>query len=216
MDRVFSFYSEMPESVLRAQFDVFGEFGVELEQVPFDIPKGRGKSSAYGRAIDGVLRACSNDDVVAIFDVDCIPLDEDSVPFLFGRANECVLVGCSQQANHFEKSSPYASPACMAIRMSVFSRIGSPSFVPPARGDVGEAVTMAARGEGVPVFLLAPTSVEVPKWKVGESSFGLGTTYGLAPGYPDMFYHSFQSRGSPRRFLRKCKEVLSELSKEEH
>lgn len=155
----------------------------------------------HAQAIDEWL--LNNDwDTVAIFDIDCIPLRgiEEAIKY----ANLDHVYGAAQHANHILKSPIYASPAFIVFSKETYERLGKPSFEASEKGDVGASITFSARENDVPVKLIWPTHVEVPKWDLGKDScFGHGTTY------EDKVYHAFESRmGNDKIFVRKCKEVL--------
>lgn len=198
-----SAYMGMPDEVVEAQSAVFRKFGVSLEHRCFKL-SGGSPARSLAQAIDDMIQEFRDEDVVAIFDVDCIPLSEDAVPQLMYGAMHGALCGAAQQANHFPGSKAYVSHACMSFTTESFRDMGWPSFAPRPGLDVGAFVTAAAEKSGVPVLFMWPTDVEVPKWDLeGGRRFGLGTTY------EGKFYHSFQSRHDKTRFLRKCEEVLS-------
>jgi len=198
-----SAYMGMPDSVTEAQNAVFRKFGVSLVHRRFEL-SGGSPAGSLAKAIDDMIQEFRDEDVIAIFDVDCIPLSEDAIPRLVSGAMDGALCGAAQQANHLPNPKVYVSHACMAFSTDSFRAMGWPSFAPRPGLDVGAFVTEAAEKTGIPVLLLWPTDVEVPKWDLGSGHrFGLGTTYN------GKFYHSFQSRNDRSRFLRKCEEVLS-------
>ena len=200
--RFLSAYMDMPDELTEAQSAVFRKFGVSLDHRRFKL-SGGSPAGSLAKAIDDMVQEFRDEDVLAIFDVDCIPLTEDAVPMLVQEASAGILYGAVQQANHLPSPKEYVSHACMAFSIESFKAMGWPSFSPRPGLDVGAFVTLAAEKAGIPVWFLWPTSVEVPKWRLGKSGwFGLGTTYG------GKFYHSFQTRNDKTRFLRKCEDVL--------
>jgi len=161
-------------------------------------------------------------DVVVLLDIDCVPLKEPALPYLWSHATlpQGELVGAAQRANHIPNGAHiYVGPFCMAFSKHMYAALGSPTLreamldgpyrpLPGKRGDVAEELTYVWEQYKHKITLLRPTQVETPLWALEKpNQFGHGTTYG------DMFYHAFESRLSTdrqSRFIRKCKQILGE------
>lgn len=156
----------------------------------------------HGQAIDDWLFH-SDYATVAIFDIDCIALGQITEALAYANLNN--IYGAAQQANHIKGSGIYASPAFIVFSKETYDALGCPSFMHTDHGDVGSEITYIAEKNNIPVKLIWPTHVQVPKWDLGkESCFGYGTTY------EDKVYHAFEARmGNDKIFVRKCKEVLA-------
>jgi len=197
--KAISFYnSNINPLVVEYQKKVFNHFGLEVEQILH--------SKEHGEAIDYWLNIMEWDKV-AIFDIDCIPLNKFTLSHAEAQSEGNVF-GAAQKANHIEGSSIYASPAFICLSKEVYNKIGRPTFKDGNGFDVGAFASHVAAQSGVSVSLLWPSEVEEPKWSLsGDTMFGYGTTY------QGMVYHAFESRfnhESTSRFIAKCKEVIGE------
>src|SRR6266702_2664435 len=94
LTRIVSFYfANVPQSVVSAQAAVFRKFGQPIEQIRTTLD--------HGPAIDQYIRH-SKFDVLLIFDIDCIPLNEHVVPEAIDIvANRPCLYGLRQNSNSF-------------------------------------------------------------------------------------------------------------------
>src|SRR5947208_15074818 len=94
LTRLVSFYcANIPRSVVSAQAAVFRKFCQQIEQI--------GTTIDHGPAIDRYIRH-SKFDVLLIFDIDCIPLNERVVPEAIDIvANRSCLYGLRQNSNSF-------------------------------------------------------------------------------------------------------------------
>lgn len=145
-------------------------------------------------------------DAYLVLDIDCIPIAGWVIPWMLENACAGTLVGAAQRANHLDNGGHlYAGPCALAFSRDTFERAGRPSFRDTPRGDVGEELTYACERLGIPVALLWPTQVDVPRWTLLPGvPFGLGTTFGGA------VYHAFEiAKGhTAAMFLAECERVL--------
>jgi hypothetical protein len=190
-----SFYdSNVHIDIVRYQMDVFNKFRIVLNQI-------KSSETHYDN-----LNIFINDyDIYVFFDIDCIPLNADVIPYLISRASSDTLIGCAQRANHKNNNQHiYAGPYCLAFSSNLYNKIGRPNFAPTKRGDTAEELTYACEAHKIPIQLLWPTHVETPLWDlIDGKKFGPGTTYDKG------IYHQFNSRlGDHLPFVAKCKEVL--------
>lgn len=200
--KIVSFHNgNLNPDIIKYQRLVFEHFGYQVEQVETGLP--------HGEAIDEYLKKPF--DKIAIFDIDCIPLNND----WHRRAFDGKVYAAAQQANHIKGTGVYASPAFMCFDTFIYNALKHPSFKAHAKGDVGSMVTIQLEKLGKHPDLLWPIHVKVPKWDLGVNScFGLGTTYGTRlikeRIHKPEVYHAFESRmGNGQMFIDKCKEVLS-------
>lgn len=203
MKAVTFYHDNMPPEIVQAQKSVFDHFGIPIEQVKTEL--------THGEAIDHWLQTNEWDEV-AIFDIDCIPLNAGVLMHAWHRLYQekgLNFYGGAQRANHIEGSEVYVAPAFCCFSKPVWKLSGTPSFKDIPGFDVGayfskEASTVAN------MLTLRPSHVEVEKWDLypPEVRFGLGTTWG------NEVYHAFESRfnkNSQSRFIKKCKEVINVL-----
>lgn len=154
---------------------------------------------------------------VLILDVDCIPMDIDSIAYTFGRATQGKLVGNAQRSHYIENDEHiFIGSSCICVNKNVFEKLGKPSFSPTTRGDIGEELTFLAEEKGIPVEIYIPESYEASpagatSWalKGDLPHYGIGTTFTNDTGRAK-FYHLFESRTNLNvaRFVAKCNEVL--------
>jgi hypothetical protein len=194
------FQDNIPAEVVTAQAEVICRFlpaGSEFE------PR---RVSHHALGLDDYFRDLRHEAYI-VFDVDCIPTAEWVMPWLFQNALAGIVVGAAQRANHLENGGHiYAGPCALAFSRKTFERLGKPSFGATPRADVAEELTYSWEQFGIPLSLLWPTHVTVPKWTLRpEIPFGLGTTFGGA------VYHAFEiSKGQTvDMFLKKCREILA-------
>jgi len=191
----FSLLNVQPE-VREAQRRVFDKFGVPLRQVAENRPC---RDSQHPAMMDDFLKTVDAD-VVAVFDVDCVPVRGGLVKRVADETSDGSIFGIAQRDVR-KTDGIYAGPGFLSFRMETFRRLGSPSFVPTREHDCGGLLSRTARERGVRVKLLWPTSVAVPKWDLGNGMrFGIGTTYG------ELVHHNFEIRvpDRRRRFLDFC------------
>lgn len=165
-----------------------------------------------------------NHDIVLILDIDCIPLNETAIDHFIEVASSGNIIGNAQRSGHIENDQHvFAAPSATAISKTSFEKIGMPSALETAWGDVLEEYTYAAEKADISLDLLLPTKYDIPPrrmnwetnqepfWRLadGMPNYGIGTTYGSSD--VDMFYHNFQifHPGNQERFWHKCEEVLN-------
>lgn len=197
-----TFYNEAVDSrIPEMQKRVFNKLGLEINQINPDIWHG------HAGSIDRFLEDYDwKDGYIAIFDVDCIPLNQDAYvkAVLWALQNEGIY-SIAQKPSHIPNSIIYASPAFIVFSKKTYEALGSPRFACTERSDCAGELTHKAREKGVEVRLLYPSHVEIPMWQLdGPVMFGKGTTFGK-----NDIYHAFYSRkGNVEPFLKKCEEVL--------
>ena len=197
------FQDNIPPEVVGMQAEVICRFlpsGCDFESVAV---------GHHALGLDDYFRSTRHD-AYLVLDIDCIPLTSWVISWMFEQAYSGILVGAAQRANHISNGNHlYAGPCALAFSRNVWERLGGVSFRATDRGDVAEEITYACEGLDIPVSLLWPTRVKIPKWTLLPNiEFGLGTTYGGA------FFHAFEiSKGhTVGMFLEKCREVLGQLT----
>jgi hypothetical protein len=166
---------------------------------------------SHGKHIDDYLNTISDEnEIIVLFDIDCIPLNEEIIIKAVKWAKENIgIYSMSQTAKYLNYPIIHSAPAFMVFSIKTFNKLGRPSFLPNKRSDCGAEMTWSAREKGIDVFLLYPSHCESPHTKLengqGSIMFGHGTTYG------NSIYHAFESRFSKLDgfFINKCKKILS-------
>lgn len=141
-------------------------------------------------------------ETILMLDIDCIPLNSDSLDYIFREAEQGKLVGNIQRSNHIENNQHvYVAPSCICLTRELFMKLGNPSFDITSRGDIGEELTYLAEENNIEIEMFMPSSYETlpynqtEPWNLKENmpKYGIGTTFVNKDGR-EMFYHLFQSR----------------------
>lgn len=204
--RIITFYNEkINPIVVDYQKKVFNHFKYDINQINVS------NWVSHGKSIDDYLTTIEDpNEVIVLFDIDCIPLNKK----IIGHAVEWVIkndgvFGNSQLAPKLMKPHNnfiYVAPSFMVFTMKTYERLGRPSFTTNDRSDCGGEITHNAIEKDVKIKLLYPKSVEVPIFKLKDNIwFGYGTNY------ENNTYHSFESRFRKKDsfFLNKCKSILN-------
>lgn len=197
--KIVSFFNDNIDKLIpQYQKEVFNKFGYRVDQIMHN--------QKHGDAIDSYLQN-SEWNEIAIFDIDCIPLNNHVLNHAKAMIRSGNIFGASQRANHIPDSEVYVSPAFICFTREQYENIKC-TFNETQWHDVGSLFSSEAKRLGYSLSMLIPVEVEVPKWNLtGGLMFGLGTNY------QNMVYHAFESRfnhESTSMFINKCKEVLSE------
>lgn len=199
-----TFYADnVDPRIPEMQKKVFETLGMTIHQIK---PT---KWEGHGGVIDGWLRgnidALDENEIIILWDIDCIPLNAQIIEEAIKDAGQYKLVGIAQKASHIPNSIIYAGPAFLAFSIKTYKALGCPTFACTNRSDCAAELTYVAREKGVEVRLLYPSHVEKPMWQLdGPVMFGKGTTFGN-----NDIYHAFYSRkGNEQMFLKKCEDVI--------
>ena len=158
-------------------------------------------------------------DIVVFLDIDCLPLNSESLKIVAEGAAGGKLIGNIQRSNHIQNDQHvFVAPSLLGISVDNFISIGMPSGLETHRADVAEEYTFAAEktGHAALDFFMPLCYDEAPaecaSWalKDGMPVYGRGTTFGR-PDQP-LFWHQFQSfhPGQQEKFHKKCESLLQE------
>ena len=195
---IITVYNEViPNVVVEGQRKVFEKFGEKIIQIK---PKVWG---GHAHTVDEYLKN-NNWDHAIVFDIDCIPLNKNVIKDAREWAlNNIGLYSVAQNPNHIQNAPDYASPAFIAFSRKTYETLGEPSFQGSGQWDVGGEFTHRALEKNLPIKLMYPNHVEIPKWKFKDGSmFGIGTTY------ENKIYHHFEGRRITKSFEDKCNQIL--------
>lgn len=159
-----------------------------------------------------------NYETILILDIDCIPLSDYAIDYVFSEAEKGKIVGNIQRSNHIENNKHvYVAPSCMCISKETYMKLGYPSFDITNRSDIGEEVCYIAEENNVELEMFMPVSYEkLPydqdkPWDLKDDmpKYGIGTTFVNKHG-KEMYYHLFQSRLNQFSdlFFLKCAKIL--------
>jgi hypothetical protein len=164
-------------------------------------------------------------DAIMFLDIDCVPLNDGALDYMFNKAYDGVLIGDAQRSNHIENGQHvFCAPHNVTFTIDLYRNLGNPSFLPNYRGDVGEELTFKAREANIPIEIIMPLRYDAPPirmdwepkdlppyWDLadGMPKYGVGTTFGNDNG--DLFWHNYQifHPGQQERFWNKCEELLN-------
>ena len=178
-----------------------------INALGYPINQHRIHGMGHGAWMEWVMREFRDVEVFLFIDADAVPLHKGAIDHAILAAMSGKVFGCAQSANHIDsrKHHLYAGPFFLAVSRQTWERLGSPSLVHHHDRDVGQGLTLAAEEHGCEVELWYPSSVEIPKWPLGETGvhFGIGTVYN------DSVYHLFESRSGQykERFASVCELV---------
>lgn len=157
-------------------------------------------------------------DNILILDIDCIPLNNLALDYVFEKANQGVLIGNVQRSHYIENNKHlFIGSSCLCLSKTVFDQLGKPNFCPTVRGDIAEEFVYLAEEKNIPIEFFVPHSYEASphgasEWELdGQMKpYGIGTTFMRETG-EETFYHLFESRTNLHvdKFVAKCNEVLN-------
>jgi hypothetical protein len=199
---IITFYNDIVNKEFpNLQKNVFNKFNLDINQYYIKNWK------SHGECVDEFLKTKSDNDIIVLFDIDCIPLNKEIVPLAIDWCkNNIGIFSIAQKAVKLNNPIIHASPAFMVFSIKTFNFLNRPTFTTNLRSDCGAEMTHSAREMGVEIRLLYPSHVETPHSQLdGPIQFGYGTTYG------NSIYHAFESRFKKRDsyFINKCKSILN-------
>lgn len=163
-------------------------------------------------------------DAIMFLDIDCVPLNENSLSYMFDLVDQGKIAGDAQRSNHIENAQHvFCAPHNVTFGLKMYRELKNPSFMPNARGDVAEELTFVAEENNIPVEILMPIKFDAPPirmawetdatphWNLADGMpvYGIGTTFGK--DNVEMFWHNYQifHPGQQERFWKKCEELLN-------
>ncbi len=199
---IVSFYMDnIPTELVEMQKAMLDEFALPEFKV-----KQIKTFKSHSDSLDEFMKT-TDSDIVLFLDIDCVPLHSHALIDLATYAERGELAGCVQRANHIENGNHlYVGPFCMALSRALWIELGSPSFKPTERGDVGEEITYLCEARSKPVHMIWPSAVEEPMWELAPNvKFGFNTEYSRS------FLHTFGIRHGENRhkFIERCRVLLA-------
>lgn len=200
------YWDNIDPRIVQAQAAVFHHFGFEIiheERTGMD----------HGDWISEKLVELGEGETILFVDIDCVPTRREAVIEAFAAAEQGMLYGAAQVANHLDKTHIYVSPVYLCLAKSTWHAMGCPnggiSKQPDADGtlnDSGQRITRAAEKHGIPIRLVMPTGSIKPMWNLSHAGF-----YGIGCFYESGLFHLFQSRKKRkiRWFLEICDMIRS-------
>lgn len=155
--------------------------------------------TAHGAWIDSVLATAQPDDVFLFVDIDALALTSAIIERAFAAAEAGRVFGVAQTANHVpDRDFVFVGPAFLCLSRRCWDALDQPSATVDAEHDVGMRISRAAVTRGVPLELLYPNYVAVPRWRLSNKGCtGFGTFYGESS-----VFHLFEARRTRRAGLR--------------
>jgi hypothetical protein len=172
----------------------------------------------HGEWMDNVVRS-AQEDVIVIFDVDCVPLNKDRFASIINYvSNNKTFVGSAQASNHLKiKNHIYAAPNFFAISKAAFDQLGQPNFHVKWDSDldhgwdVAQNVSLVAQAMNFKFRVLMPTFYDKHINDAGDSwDLGPCGHYGIGTVFDDTVYHLFNSRHQENidLFSKRCHEIV--------
>ncbi|GKW13876.1 hypothetical protein PEC301899_41580 [Pectobacterium carotovorum subsp. carotovorum] len=194
--RILSLYwDNVDPRLVNAQRKVFNKLGFHIEQQNLH-------NMDHAIWMMEIFDNASDDDVIIIVDIDCIPLNSAAVKKAIDSAYNGRIYGCTQSANHIDYHYIYVAPMFLALTGKTWRGVGRPQLIANDEFDVAGRLTLAAQNAKYPIDFIYPTISAVPKWLLGDSH-----VYGLFTIYNNDYLHLFESRN---KFLIECFIELSD------
>jgi len=180
-----------------------------LESIAGLKAEGISPHHAHGRWMERLFDN-QKEELIGFIDIDCIALCLSIVESMKAEVEQNkTMTGVAQCANHLPSYHiPYAAPAFMVAKRSLWNEIGRPRLVANGEADTAQALTMTCLAKNMNVGLLLPESYELkaPSWPLADlGSFGIGTIYGNG-----RIFHLFQSSKGPS-YLHLMEQQVSKL-----
>ncbi|MGH2340438.1 hypothetical protein ACRC7T_03025 [Segnochrobactraceae bacterium EtOH-i3] len=185
MRRITSLYwKNVSADIVDGQRRVFEKLGLSVEQY-------QAHGLRHGLFMDQMLERAGDDDVLLFVDIDAFPLTREVVERAFACAEAGGVFAVAHAANHLPGAEmPFAGPMFLCVSRRTWDRVGRVSMLEGENTDVGQAFTFALKAHGVPIELLWPNFVCIPRWALGpRAAIGIGTFYGGSE-----VFHLFESR----------------------
>lgn len=212
------FNDEIDKNLLTLQEKVLNKFNKIADYKPLYCKVGTEQIIHY-QGLDYGCSALFDEgyDSILILDVDCVPLNEYALEYIFERAEQNVLIGNAQRSGHIENDEHlYIGSSCLCLSRKIYEDFGRMTFAPDhIQADTCEYYTYEAEKRGMEIEIFMPksyirdpfgTSFDLGK---GRPKYGIGTTFMNNKGV-DMFFHLFSSRDRVYNtyFYDKCEELL--------
>lgn len=176
------YWDNVDPRLVESQRKVFEYFG-------FNIDQHKLHKKDHGEWMEENLSAATDDEVVVIVDIDCIPLNRQAVENAIVAARQGHVFGCAQSANHIDHRYVYAAPMFLALTGKTWRHCGQPALRADDEFDAAGRLTVTAQQAGHTVDLIYPSEYSVPKWLLGDTH-----VYGLFTIYKNSYLHLFESR----------------------
>lgn len=155
---------------------------------------------------------------ILMLDIDCVPLSNHAIEYMFEQAEKGILIGNIQRSNHIKNNKHvYVAPSAICLTRDMYEKLGKISFSPTNRSDIGEEYTWIAEAKNVEIEFFMPKEYEMlpygesGPWALadGMPKYGIGTTFVNKNNEP-MTYHLFQTRLTifNELFYNKCKQLI--------
>lgn len=178
------YWNNVSADIVDGQRRVFEALGLSVTQY-------QAHRLRHGLFMDQILERAAPDDTILFVDIDAFPLTREVVERAFAFAEAGGVFAVAHAANHLPGAeTPYAGPMFLCVSRATWEKVGRVSMLESATTDVGQSFTFALKAHGVPIELLWPNFVCIPRWPLGpRSAVGIGTFYG-----DSQVFHLFESR----------------------
>jgi hypothetical protein len=223
--KIVSFYgNDLPNEIILLQKKVFDFFKIDVEQIPF---KNNLNSDRHADAIQDYLNSENDWDSITLFDVDCIPINEDCINKAINYISDNnTIYGNAQASNLFDinpfKTPPFVAPSFLSFSRKVWEESNCKNFrfthYPNPDGnitevDVAEMFSRENEKQGRRLVLSYPIKCETDHtWKYDGYFNYPKFSYGNGTEYESGTFHNFQIRVPDKQivFINYCKKILNE------
>lgn len=223
--KIVSFYgNDLPNEIILLQKKVFDFFKIDVEQIPF---KNNLNSDRHADAIQDYLNSENDWDSITLFDVDCIPINEDCINKAINYISDNnTIYGNAQASNLFDinpfKTPPFVAPSFLSFSRKVWEESNCKNFrfthYPNPDGnitevDVAEMFSRENEKQGRRLVLSYPIKCETDHtWKYDGHFNYPKFSYGNGTEYESGTFHNFQIRVPDKQivFINYCKKILNE------
>lgn len=170
--------------------DIIAQQKRVLNALGHDLAQEEATGVAHGVWLTRTMESLGADDAILFLDIDCLPLNAAIVERAFARAEAGAIFGVAQTASHLpNRHFVYAGPTFLALTKKTWDALGRPSLAVDPGHDAAMLLSEAAVANGVPLEIVQPNYVAIPRWPLGDyGCLGIATVYG------GEIFHLFESR----------------------
>lgn len=196
-------WNNISPELINMQKRVLTKLGYEIEQHLADrVP--------HYQWLQAQMESAAPDDVFLFLDIDAFPTTRAIVERAFEAAEAGRIFGVAQTANHVpNKNFIYAAPAFLAVSRRTWDQLGQPSMYASPELDAAMGLSVAAAEKSVPIDILYPSFVCVPRWPLGgKGALGIGSFF--EEGQVFHLYESRHELGYREAFMHVAQSVLDD------
>jgi hypothetical protein len=178
------YWNNIDPIIVEGQKKVFDTLGIPLQQHNADRVE-------HGKWMDKIAQNYDEDDSIIVFcDIDAFPITNEAYVNAIEAALANQIFGLAHFSTHKPMKRIFPGPVFMALKRSIWTKLGKPSFQRSIKHDTAGGITLAAIENHISLNIVKPACCLKPKWAMGNQGIlGIGTFYGDCD-----FFHLFESR----------------------